>query len=258
MLRPKKSQLAVFGLTRHPENVRHGSNLVPCENCSLPGCQYRRAPYRHFMPQAEPVGRLQGRGNEAQAARTVTPGGLDRGARYSVNRRALEKWAAERLRLDIAGDGSVTARFRYDGTTCANLGQPLQYEYLVRLGPPAQFYRVLELHCAPAAGDTGHTQMCEYLKDAQGLLRRIEAEKPLFPLGKQQGFVGFAWHLTAGKVPVVWHNGGTGGYRSFIGYQPTKKRGIAVLANSSRSVDMLGMQLLKDAILFRIKPFPLN
>jgi len=118
---------------------------------------------------------------------------------------------------------------------------------------------------APAGGLYSSTrEMAKFLQACLGLRATplsavlAEAEKPLFPLGKQQGFVGFAWHLTAGKVPVVWHNGGTGGYRSFIGYQPTKKRGIAVLANSSRSVDMLGMQLLKDAILFRIKPFPLN
>src|SRR5580704_10324301 len=59
MLRPKKSLLTVFGLTRHPEKVLPGSKLVPCENCSLPNCQYRRGPYRQFMPQAESIGRFQ-------------------------------------------------------------------------------------------------------------------------------------------------------------------------------------------------------
>jgi hypothetical protein len=47
MLRPKKSLLTVFGLTRHPEKLQRGSRLIPCENCSLPRCQYRRAAYRH-------------------------------------------------------------------------------------------------------------------------------------------------------------------------------------------------------------------
>ncbi len=34
MLRPKKSLLAVFGLTRFVDRVQRLSDLVPCENCS--------------------------------------------------------------------------------------------------------------------------------------------------------------------------------------------------------------------------------
>ncbi|MEI9973271.1 MAG: hypothetical protein WDO73_15240, partial [Ignavibacteriota bacterium] len=39
---PKKSQLAVFGLTRHVDRVRRLADLVPCHNCSLANCQFRR------------------------------------------------------------------------------------------------------------------------------------------------------------------------------------------------------------------------
>jgi hypothetical protein len=46
MLRPKKSQLAVVGLTRDLEKARRFARLIPCENCSLPDCRYRRTPYR--------------------------------------------------------------------------------------------------------------------------------------------------------------------------------------------------------------------
>jgi hypothetical protein len=45
-LRPKKSQLGVFGLTRHTARVRRLADLIPCENCSFAACQYRRTPYR--------------------------------------------------------------------------------------------------------------------------------------------------------------------------------------------------------------------
>jgi hypothetical protein len=41
-LRPKKSLLAVFGLTRKTEGVPQLTEVVACENCSLPACQYRR------------------------------------------------------------------------------------------------------------------------------------------------------------------------------------------------------------------------
>ena len=44
MLRPKKSQLALFGVTQEVEKARRFARLIPCENCSLPACQYRRAP----------------------------------------------------------------------------------------------------------------------------------------------------------------------------------------------------------------------
>ena len=41
-LRPKKSLLAVFGLTRHTEGVRRLTEVVACGSCSLPACQFRR------------------------------------------------------------------------------------------------------------------------------------------------------------------------------------------------------------------------
>ena len=59
MLRPKKSLLAVFGLTRHLGKVQGARHLVPCEKCFLPNCEYRRAPYKHSPPQIESVKRLQ-------------------------------------------------------------------------------------------------------------------------------------------------------------------------------------------------------
>lgn len=46
MLRPKKSQLAIVGLTRELENAWRFANLVPCEACFLPDCRFRRAAYR--------------------------------------------------------------------------------------------------------------------------------------------------------------------------------------------------------------------
>lgn len=41
-LRPKKSQLAVFGVTQNTDNVQRLTDMVACESCSLPACQYRR------------------------------------------------------------------------------------------------------------------------------------------------------------------------------------------------------------------------
>jgi len=57
MLRPKKSLLAVMGLTRDLEKARRFSRLIPCENCSLAGCQYRRAAYRRAPVQFKEIQR---------------------------------------------------------------------------------------------------------------------------------------------------------------------------------------------------------
>jgi hypothetical protein len=57
MLVPKKSLLAVFGLTRDVASVRRLTSLVPCETCALPGCRYRRAPHRRSLPSHEAIRR---------------------------------------------------------------------------------------------------------------------------------------------------------------------------------------------------------
>ena len=178
MLRPKKSLLAVVGVTRNLEMARRFAKLIPCENCSLPGCQYRRAPYLHAPPQIEDIRRLQNfqHGDETTAPKKFA---LARNPKYSVNVRALQKWSQERLRLEFLPGGSVEARFRYEGTTCSNMGRALEYNYFVKLGAADDDYKIIETNCAPAPDDTGHKQQCEFLKDAAALTRSIATEKPL-------------------------------------------------------------------------------
>jgi hypothetical protein len=166
MLRPKKTLLAVFGLTRPTERLRRLTDLVPCENCSFGPCQYRRAPYRR-APQSW--------GEQVPIRVSV----LDHDAEYSVNRRALKRWADERLSLHVNKDGSLDALFRYDGTTCTDMGRPLTFHYNVKLGPRSEGYPIREQRCAPAPGDEGHTLMCQYLDNPSKLMTSIDREKPL-------------------------------------------------------------------------------
>jgi serine-type D-Ala-D-Ala carboxypeptidase/endopeptidase len=44
---------------------------------------------------------------------------------------------------------------------------------------------------------------------------------------------------------MLWHNGGTGGFRSFVGFVKETDFAIAVLSNCSRSVDAIGFRLLE-------------
>ena len=178
MLRPKKSLLAVVGITADVERARQFAKLVPCENCALPACQYRRTPYKRSRPPIEDVRRLQAAPLSSNEKPSQTSP-LTHEAKYSVNSRALRKWSQERLTLRMLPDSSIEAHFRYDGTTCSNMGQPLQFLYQIRLSPPADGYCITEASCTPAPDDTGHTQQCEYLNDAIGLMGSIANEKPL-------------------------------------------------------------------------------
>jgi hypothetical protein len=166
MLRPKKTLLAVFGLTRHTERLRRLTELVPCENCSFGPCQYRRAPYRR-SPRSW--------GEQLPVRISV----LDRNAEYSVNRKALQRWADERLSMHANPNGSLDIVFRYEGTTCTNMGRTLAFDYRVKLGPRAEGYPILEQRCAPATGDSGHAAMCRYLENPVDLMTAIDREKPL-------------------------------------------------------------------------------
>ncbi len=41
-----------------------------------------------------------------------------------------------------------------------------------------------------------------------------------------------------------WHNGGTGGFRSFAGFSPQRRRAVAVLVNDMRGPDRAGIDLM--------------
>lgn len=55
--------------------------------------------------------------------------------------------------------------------------------------------------------------------------------------------IGLAWMVT-GKLGIVWHNGMTGGYASFVGFSADHKHGVVVLTNVAASVDDLAFATL--------------
>ncbi|HTH55855.1 MAG TPA: serine hydrolase [Cyclobacteriaceae bacterium] len=68
--------------------------------------------------------------------------------------------------------------------------------------------------------------------------------------------VGLAWLIEKSDIgDVFWHNGGTGGYRAFVGFAKEKGMGVVVLTNSDFGVDDLGFHLLNaDRPLAQVKP----
>jgi CubicO group peptidase (beta-lactamase class C family) len=51
----------------------------------------------------------------------------------------------------------------------------------------------------------------------------------------------------AHEVELLWHDGGTGGFSSFIGFCEATKTGVVVLANSTFEVASVGFQVLDPA-----------
>ena len=61
--------------------------------------------------------------------------------------------------------------------------------------------------------------------------------------------IGLAWHIL--KAPggtIVWHNGGTGGYRTFTGFDAAKRVGVVLLTNSAISADDVAFHLIDSLV----------
>ena len=66
---------------------------------------------------------------------------------------------------------------------------------------------------------------------------------------------GLAWQFqtTFEDLTFIWHNGGTGGYRSFAGFDPRHKTAVVLLSNygdafaNDNSIDKMGFEILKLA-----------
>jgi CubicO group peptidase (beta-lactamase class C family) len=62
------------------------------------------------------------------------------------------------------------------------------------------------------------------------------------PVGKTKAEIGLAWHIL---FESAWHQGGTGGFSSWVGYDPKARTGVVVLSNASTpsGVDDLGSHI---------------
>ncbi|TNH29265.1 beta-lactamase family protein [Micromonospora orduensis] len=57
--------------------------------------------------------------------------------------------------------------------------------------------------------------------------------------------IGYGWFTTRhGDHEVVWHNGATSGFRSYIGFERATGRAVVVLGNTDKGVEPIGLRLL--------------
>ena len=69
--------------------------------------------------------------------------------------------------------------------------------------------------------------------------------------------IGLGWHIVdVFGSRITWHNGGTGGYRAFIGFDDARNRGVVVLSNSLVSPDDIGFHLLEPRVPLDAPPAP--
>jgi CubicO group peptidase (beta-lactamase class C family) len=58
--------------------------------------------------------------------------------------------------------------------------------------------------------------------------------------------LGLAWHLISpGRDELLFHNGGTAGYRTFLAVNPKNKTAVVLLSNSAMGPDETGIELMK-------------
>ena len=77
--------------------------------------------------------------------------------------------------------------------------------------------------------------------------------------GSPQMQIGLGWHIRiAGDHEVIWHNGGTGGYRSFAGFVEETATGVVVLTNTNMSADDIGLHLLDASVPLREVRIPVE
>ncbi len=71
------------------------------------------------------------------------------------------------------------------------------------------------------------------------------------PTGNPNLEIALGWHIwTRNGHEIIWHNGGTGGYRTWIGFDPKSRTGVVVLSNTSTNAgaDDIGQHLLDPAV----------
>lgn len=152
------------------------------------------------------------------------------------------------------------------GTTAAGDARtrehmPAKYRSTLRLGPASlalesdEWRMPNHLAGAGAIRSTGRDMMT-FLKANMGLIptpidaaiRRSHRE--LFREGDDVA-IGMNWIRSfEGDISqvVIWHNGGTGGFRAYLGFTEDRRFGVFVLSNTANSVDDLAQGILKELV----------
>lgn len=129
----------------------------------------------------------------------------------------------QRARIATPHDGDTPVKV-WDDSTMAGAGSILS--------TPSDMVKYIRAHW-----DDGK----ERLSQAMRLAMRKHGRTDL-----PQRAIGYAWHIDSeNALDIIWHNGGSGGSRSYVAMLPDRRLGVCVLANwSQANVDELGRKVL--------------
>lgn len=79
-----------------------------------------------------------------------------------------------------------------------------------------------------------------------GSAPEVDALDPVAPFGASTR-IGAGWVITElDGCEVTWHNGGSGGFRSWLGLDRSANSGVAILSATSAPIDRQGFTLLAE------------
>lgn len=93
--------------------------------------------------------------------------------------------------------------------------------------------------------------MREPSSDLERTLRVAHVTHAAFdgPAGPDSMFIGLGWVIrSVGGSRIFWHNGGTGGFYSFAGFDPERRVGVVVLSNAAHPVDDIAWHLFDRSV----------
>jgi hypothetical protein len=175
MLKPKKSLIGLFGITKRENVAIEANTLIPCEQCSFNNCAFRRKEY--IIPTFTIEGLRVAPEVIDDTPDVVLP--LTADAKYAYGNKPLKKWVKNHLNIEHKPDGGVDALFQFEGSTCSNAGVELKFDYKVHLSPAQDGFLIHEMQCAPTKGHDGHTFQCLYLSKGDKFTKEIAEYKPL-------------------------------------------------------------------------------
>ena len=83
------------------------------------------------------------------------------------------------------------------------------------------------------------------------------ARAPKHDADRPGNSIGLAWHIVdVHGTSATWHNGGTAGFRSFIGLDDVRHRGVIVLSNLNHTPDDIGFHVLEPKVQLAQAPPP--
>jgi serine-type D-Ala-D-Ala carboxypeptidase/endopeptidase len=188
-------------------------------------------------------------------------------AGYTLPRDPGEKYEYSNLGVGLLGQAlSLRAGMSYEELVRKRILVPLEMNdtgitlsdserarLAVGSGPDLKPVKNWDFDALAGAGAIKSTanDMMKFLEAAMGI--KDTPLRPAFrrllqtrrPTGVPDLDIAMGWHIWKKfGTDIEWHNGGTGGYRSFAGFDPDRKTGVVVLCNTAFGVDDIGLHAL--------------